>query len=119
MKYPENDTSYYHWLNQPGNKPAQPNSQTLPSTMKVLCPVSVYAYDCRRLTCDGCTIMLEAQAKESEGGVERITIRLEREEALAAAIALAAVKKPYGWQQQALAKIDKALGFKKLKEGEQ
>jgi len=58
MKYPENNTSYYHWLNQPGNKPE--------TTTKVLCPVSVYAYDCRRLTCDGCTIMLEGTEIESD-----------------------------------------------------
>ena len=43
----------------------------------------------------------------------KIKIILEREEALAAAIALAQTKRPYAWQQQAQAKIDKALGFKK------
>ena len=38
-----------------------------------------------------------------------ITIRLLREEALACAIALGREKKPYRWQKQALAKIDKRL----------
>lgn len=49
-----------HWLNQPGNRP-----ETV--TMN-RCPVSVYPYDCRRLTCEGCTIKAEAIAKENEGG---------------------------------------------------
>ncbi len=31
-----------------------------------LCPVSVYEYPCDRPTCEGCQIMIEAQAKESE-----------------------------------------------------
>ena len=42
-----------------------------------------------------------------------IRITLLREEALAAAIALSNEKKPYKWQQQALAKVDKALGLAK------
>ena len=40
-----------------------------------------------------------------------VIIKFNREEAMACAISLAAVKKPYGWQQDALAKVDKALGF--------
>jgi len=44
------------------------------------------------------------------GAMKKVTIKLSREEALAAVIALSAVKKPYSWQQDALAKINKALG---------
>ena len=40
-----------------------------------------------------------------------LIIKLSREEALACAIALSK-EKPYKWQQQALAKVDKALGGK-------
>ena len=40
-----------------------------------------------------------------------LVIRFSREEALACALALSK-EKPYKWQQQALAKVDKALGLK-------
>jgi len=39
-------------------------------------------------------------------------LNLSREEALACCIALAK-EKPYKWQKQALAKLDKAMGFKR------
>ncbi len=45
-------------------------------------------------------------------GGNRVRVTFEREEALACAIALTRVKRPYGWQQAALAKINKALGRK-------
>lgn len=41
-----------------------------------------------------------------------ITIKFQREEALACAIALSKEKRSYLWQQQALSKIDKKMGFK-------
>ena len=47
------------------------------------------------------------------GAMKQVTIKLSREEALAAVIALSAVKKPYGWQQDALIKINKALGYRR------
>ena len=46
-------------------------------------------------------------------GMKGITIKFKREEALACAIALSKEKKPYPWQQGALNKVDKAMGFKK------
>ena len=46
--------------------------------------------------------------------MKQVVLKLKREEALACAIALVK-EKPYGWQQDALAKVDRALGFKKLK----
>jgi len=45
---------------------------------------------------------------------KEVIIRFNREEALACAIALAKEKKPYGWQRDALAKVDKALGVRTL-----
>jgi len=42
-----------------------------------------------------------------------IAIKFKREEALACAIALSKEKKPYPWQQDALNKVDKAMGFKR------
>ena len=39
----------------------------------------------------------------------RVIVNFVREEALACAIALAKEKKPYGWQRNALAKVDRAL----------
>lgn len=39
-----------------------------------------------------------------------VKVKFEYEEALACAIALTKVKKPYMWQIQALEKINKALG---------
>lgn len=44
----------------------------------------------------------------------KVIIKFNREEALACAIALEKEKKPYGWQQDALAKVDKALGKGKV-----
>ena len=41
-------------------------------------------------------------------------IKLKREEALACVVALAK-EKPYRWQQGALLKMDRALGYKRLK----
>ena len=41
-------------------------------------------------------------------------INLSREEVLACCIALDKEKKPYRWQQQALEKLDKAMGFKRV-----
>jgi len=46
-------------------------------------------------------------------GMKSIVIKLSREEALACAIALAKEKNPYSWQQDALIKVDKALGYHK------
>ena len=43
---------------------------------------------------------------------EMMKLNLSREEALACCIALAK-EKPYKWQKQALAKLDKAMGFKR------
>jgi len=45
----------------------------------------------------------------------KVRVTLEREEAIACAIALTRVERPYGWQQGALAKINKALGRKPAK----
>ena len=42
-----------------------------------------------------------------------VVIKLKREEALACAMALAK-EKPYRWQQDALSKVDRALGLKRL-----
>ncbi len=41
-------------------------------------------------------------------------IVLSREETLVCQIALERERKPYRWQRQALAKLDKAMGFKKV-----
>lgn len=38
----------------------------------------------------------------------KVIVVFNREEALACVIALENVKKPYGWQKDALAKLDKA-----------
>ena len=45
----------------------------------------------------------------------KVKINLSREEALACVIALAKEKKPYGWQQDALAKMNLALGYKTVR----
>ena len=38
---------------------------------------------------------------------KKVVVRFSREEALACIIALEKEKKPYGWQQDALTKLDK------------
>ncbi len=48
---------------------------------------------------------------------KKIKVTFEYEEALACAIALNRVKRPYMWQIQALAKLNKALGRKPTKGG--
>ena len=42
--------------------------------------------------------------------MREVIVKLSREEALAVIIALDREKKPYKWQQQALAKLDEAMG---------
>ena len=50
--------------------------------------------------------------------MKEVTIKLSREEAMACAVALATFRNPYnkkkscGWCQDALAKVDKAIGFR-------